>query len=168
MKRLGVLLAVAILATLTACAGDDEASETTPATTAQEAGPTFSCEPRKLLFRDRVHLEGAWAANDDGVYYIRHTGDTIWWSGMYGLNGPEANLGKTWNNVFRGTVAEDQTIRGEWTDVPRGDARGAGKLVLKVEEAQDGGAVIRMVSQDPANEFGGSEWTPCTPSEGAR
>jgi hypothetical protein len=42
-----------------------------------------SCEMRtEECPNPRANLTGVWAADDGATYYIRHIGDTIWWSGL--------------------------------------------------------------------------------------
>lgn len=58
-------------------------------------------------------VTGAWAANDQGTYYVRQVGTTVWWLGL------SRDRGGSFANVFHGTIQGD-TITGDWADVPMG------------------------------------------------
>ena len=107
-----------------------------------------------------IHLTGPWAANDDGVYYIRQVGSSIAWNGMSDRSGLAANLGRDWNNVAIGTLGEDGIIELDWMDVPRGQVLGGGTLTLRVEADPAGNLRIVQVSQTGTG-FGGEVFTPC-------
>ncbi|WP_162001640.1 hypothetical protein [Streptomyces violaceusniger] len=69
----------------------------------------------------RIDLSGAWQADDQGVYYVRHLPDnTVWWAG---LSAPWFfHAGLAFTNVFRGTFDPGRmTLTGAWADVPRGN-----------------------------------------------
>jgi hypothetical protein len=83
-------------------------------------------------------LTGIWRASDGGTYYITQFGNTLSWNGM------SADDGRTFNNVFRGTVTSaTNTITGEWVDVPRGTHLNQGQLSLKIVSP----TTIQKVSQ---------------------
>jgi hypothetical protein len=72
-------------------------------------------------------LTGTWMANDGGMYFLRQTGDTLWWLGLsHGLLHP----GLQFCNVFRASVT-GSAVSGEWSDVPRGATSGRGALTLR-------------------------------------
>jgi hypothetical protein len=56
-------------------------------------------------------LSGAWHASDNGTYYLRQLGDTVWWLGL------SRDQGRTYANVFRGEIREGGFV-GNWIDVP--------------------------------------------------
>ena len=88
--------------------------------------PAHAPEPARLDTRYTT-LTGEWRSNDGGTYYLRQIGDTLWWNGMSG-----GNDGRTYNNVFKGTITYvNNTIVGEWADVPRGTNMNAGKMNLQ-------------------------------------
>ncbi|HZS54522.1 MAG TPA: hypothetical protein VFA65_08980 [Bryobacteraceae bacterium] len=102
-----------------------------------------------------VDLTGTWAASDIGTYYVRQSGNTIWWLGL------SRDQGLTFANVFHGTIQNGvvttkpvQTgagtvtetssrpsasptapplfpvITGQWASVPLGSTQGDGGLTL--------------------------------------
>jgi hypothetical protein len=63
------------------------------------------------------------------------------------------NDGRTFNNVFRGTVTPTTgTIIGEWADVPRGTVMSSGTLGLKIINP----TTLQKVSQTGG--FGAITW----------
>lgn len=82
-------------------------------------------------------LTGAWAGDDDGVYYIRQVGDCVWW---FGTSLPDIEPGQTgqpgWSNVASGRVDGEQ-VEVEWADVPVGEVLGGGGLTLVYVEEND-------------------------------
>jgi hypothetical protein len=79
-------------------------------------------------------FNGFWAGDDGATYFVT-TDDLnrVWWVGMSG------DGGQSFTNVFQGTwsanneteePADYGTVRGEWADVPRGQAMGSGTLTL--------------------------------------
>jgi hypothetical protein len=81
------------------------------------------------------NLTGVWRGNDGGTYYIREVAETgqIAWVGEH----PEAEPGTVgmpgtrWVNVFMGQ-RDGRLIRGEWSDVPKGDVNQNGEMILFV------------------------------------
>ncbi len=77
----------------------------------------------------RGTLTGIWSSDDQGTYYLRHIGNTIWWLGM------SHGQGRTFINVFHGMVVvdgSDAVIRGELVDMPRGTRRDATVLTVRM------------------------------------
>jgi hypothetical protein len=91
-------------------------------------------------------LTGVWDCNDGGTYYIRQSGDTIWWFGE------SSDQPGGWSNDAKGTVTED-TINLEWSDVPKGKTLNSGTLVLRIESND------RLTALQNTGGFGGSVWT---------
>jgi RNA polymerase sigma-70 factor (ECF subfamily) len=121
------------------------------------------CDPtiRRLDFAD-LDLTGAWAGDDDGIYYIRQADNIIWWTGLSNRSGEPQDLGREWSNVGRGVIKED-VIAVSWADVPRGDILGNGTLSLKIEPRYSGETFqLRKVAETGAG-FGNTIWTPCEP-----
>lgn len=82
-------------------------------------------------------LTGAWAGDDDGVYYIRQVGDCVWWFGTGLVDIEPGQTGQQgWSNVAAGRVNGTQ-IEMEWADVPVGEILGGGGLTLTFDEADD-------------------------------
>ena len=53
-------------------------------------------------------LNGAWRANDGGVYYIRQNGDLVTWAGLHASG---FHMGMEFANVFRGNVRVQLQLR---------------------------------------------------------
>lgn len=89
-----------------------------------------------------MDLTGIWKCNDGGTYFVRQNGDDLWWVGEH----PE----RKWVNLFKGTIT-DETLAGEWVDLPKGKARGYGSISLNIESN-------KMVLSTPGADFEGTEW----------
>jgi hypothetical protein len=133
-----------------------------PAATAASAAAA-RCTTSPLPFDAKnIHLDGAWAGDDGGIYYLRQRDDILWWNGMSGRDGAPSRLGRGWNNVARGEI-DGLTIDVDWVDVPRGTILGYGTLDLRIED--DGSGNVRIVKvAETGTGFGNSVWLPCTPS----
>ena len=168
LTRLATALILGLAACTTSAASSAQPS-VRPSATAPQPDPTPSaevavaCAPRSLPF-DAAHLNlpGAWAGDDDGIYYLRLVDRVLWWNGMSDRAAAPLQLGRGWNNVGRGQVKADLTIVVEWADVPRGDILGHGTLNLKVEKDSKGNVQLRKTSEI-GDGFGNTLWTPCTP-----
>lgn len=91
-----------------------------------------------------LDLTGVWKGNDGGTYYIRQSGDQIWWFGQ----------GSNFGNVFRGQLASGNSqITGQWADVPIGQALGSGSISLVIVNPNK----LRR-EENPGN-FTGTDWT---------
>ena len=135
-----------------------------PATPSASADVAQRCTLATTAFDAAdLDLTGLWAGDDGGVYYLRQLEKVVWWNGMSGRNGPSNALGREWNNVARGEIADDLTIAVDWADVPRGDILGMGTLMLKV--GPDAAGVITITkTSETGRGFGNSVWTPCAPT----
>lgn len=81
------------------------------------------------LNTQNINLTGVWRANDGGTYYIRNLGDDVWWLGI-----STDDAGKTFSNVLRGQILENNnTIVGDWTDLPMGSNMYYGTLTLNID-----------------------------------
>jgi hypothetical protein len=81
-------------------------------------------------------LTGTYHADDGGIYYVQRASNTLWWVGMsLDKDPPSADLqwhrGLSSTNVFRGTINSDNTVSGEWSDVPRGASLNGGTLSFR-------------------------------------
>ena len=105
-------------------------------------------------------LTGVWQADDDGIYYIRQTGDAcVWWFGT--------DVGRTQGNMFSNVAVgqvDGDLIHLEWADVPYGNLLNGGTLTLQV--SADGNTLTQVTG---TGGFGGHVWTRqvVTPSPGA-
>jgi hypothetical protein len=137
-------------------------SHAAAASPSPSAAVAASCEKAPKPFdANHVDLTGAWAGDDDGIYYLRQLGSVVWWNGMSGRAGNPAGLGRDFNNVGRGQI-KALKIEVEWADVPRGGILGNGTLSLSIEDDGTGNIKIVQVSQTGTG-FGNNVWTPCTP-----
>jgi hypothetical protein len=113
-------------------------------------------------------LNGAWLANDGGVYYIRHEGDLVTWAGLHASG---FHMGMEFANDFQGTVGPDgTTLAGEWVDVPRGSTNSSGTLGLQIVEVPlppippfppPRGTMLelRQIPAETTGGFGATLWT---------
>ena len=102
-------------------------------------------------------FDGKWRGNDGGTYYLRESDDgRLYWLGM------SSDSGKTWTNVFIGTIYEDKKqISGQWADVPLGKISQSGMLLLNYIEYPEG-HINKIERIKQTGGFGGSEWyKPC-------
>jgi hypothetical protein len=90
-------------------------------------------------------LDGLWHANDGGTYQVRIAGTDVWWVGM------SADNGRTWTNVFKGSL-KGNIITGQWADVV-GRNRGSGTLTLRF----NGTAFMERIGATGSG-FGGLRW----------
>ena len=112
---------------------------------------------------DVGELTGAWAGDDNGVYYIRQVGDCVWWFGTElvdiepGLTGQHG-----FANVASGRVVGTR-IEVEWADVPMGNILGGGGLTLVYVE-EDGHLVITERRGTWTPHFGATVFTRIEPA----
>lgn len=161
-SRLFVLLGIALSLAACGTSSSPEASASPSiAAAASEPPPVGAeCEITSMPFDpDNIDLTGAWAADDDGIYYLRQVGSVVWWNGMSARSSSPENLGREWNNVARGEIS-GTTVNVEWADVPRGEILGEGTLTLEIED--DGTGNVQIVRVSETGEFGAMTWTPCT------
>jgi hypothetical protein len=104
-------------------------------------------------------LTGVWEASDNGIYYIRETGDAcVWWFGT----DVGRSVGNQFSNVAVGQVDGD-LIYLEWADVPYGNLLNGGILTLQM--SPDGNTLTALSA---TGGFGGHTWTRrVEPSPGA-
>jgi len=165
MRRIIVWLVLA--GSLVAACGSS-ASPTPSATTAPTpaASPLVGgvCTPAPIKFdpKAKIDLTGAWAGDDDGIYYVRQRGNVIWWNGMSDRALPPEHLGRDWNNVGRGEIKKDLTIVSDWVDVPRGGIDGYGTVNFKIGPDSAGNLQITKTSETGTGR-GDTVWTRCQP-----
>ena len=101
---------------------------------------------------DPKNLTGKWFGNDGGTYFVRQIGNTVWWFGASKLQD-----GATFANVFKGELyfppSKPPYMYGYWRDVPLGNTRGEGTLVISIDPS---GQKITKIGG--SENFGGSEW----------
>jgi hypothetical protein len=91
-------------------------------------------------------LTGVYSSNDGGKYYIQQKGYIIFWVGLSSDNG------KTFTNVFHGTIQPDRKISGTWSDVPLGRLHNSGTLILAINQDHS----LQKISEFGG--FSGSSW----------
>ncbi len=91
---------------------------------------------RALLYAQTPNLTGTYTADDGGIYFVQQSGSTLWWAGMsldQEILADEVwHRGLSFTNVFRGTINNDYTVTGEWSDVTRGTILQSGTLNLTI------------------------------------
>lgn len=95
-------------------------------------------------------LTGRWFCDDEGTYYLRQLGATVWWFGR------SKNDGEFWTNVFRGTLTGN-VLDGEWADVPIGRDQLSGTMTLEVKVADRQVIGLRKTRQI-GGDFLGENW----------
>jgi len=93
-------------------------------------------------------LTGTWTSENNGTYYVRQVGTTVWWVGQ------SRDGGITYTNVFNGSRNGDQ-ITGFWADVPAGKNTGSGSLTLAISRT---GANVELRKVRETGGFGESIW----------
>jgi hypothetical protein len=82
----------------------------------------------------QTNLTGTWIADDNGVYYLRQIGNTVWWVGLsteYPAGTTDLHKGILFTDVFQGTLSGN-TLTGNFADVPKGQELTVGALTLTV------------------------------------
>lgn len=174
MARASSLLVGVTLALSLAACGSEEPSPSVKASTEPSAtlsaggGESPSADPAAAVVPgcdpstpDAFGgLTGVWEADDNGIYYIRQTGDAcVWWFGT--------DVGRSQGNMFSNVAVgqvEGDRIHLEWADVPYGNLLNGGSLTLQV--SADGNTLTQVAG---TGGFGGHTWTRqvVAPSPGA-
>jgi hypothetical protein len=69
--------------------------------------------------QSQVDLTGVWTSDDGGSYFVHQVGNVVWWLGWAPANATDFHKGIQFTNVFRGIIAGNNSVSGEWADVPR-------------------------------------------------
>ncbi|KAA1243490.1 T9SS type A sorting domain-containing protein [Aquimarina sp. RZ0] len=93
------------------------------------------------------NISGYYTCDDGGHYYIRQTGQDVYWFGEHPSGG--------WANVFKGSINGYQ-ITGQFYDVPKGRIQGTGTLSLAINPTGT------SLSKTGGSGFGGSLWSKTT------
>jgi hypothetical protein len=152
-------------ATPSAAAASASASTPAPSAPVATASPIAGgvCTPTPIKFDPKaIDLNGSWAGDDGGIYYVRQIGNVVWWNGMSSREDPPEHLGRDWNNVGRGEIGDDLVIVSEWADVPRGGIDGGGTVNFKIGADAAGDLRITKVAETGSGR-GDTLWTRCTP-----
>jgi hypothetical protein len=112
-------------------------------------------------------LTGLWSCDDGGTYVVRQIGATVWWLGLSKDNANFPGLdagdgvfypGLRFCNVFNGQMIQ-QSVSGQWSDVPRGATSNQGDMFLFYIDAADPGEQQLLKDQNATTGgFGGSTW----------
>jgi hypothetical protein len=104
-------------------------------------------------------LTGTYRADDGGIYYVQRSSNTLWWAGMSLDKEPSAEVqwhrGLDFTNVFRGTINSDNTVSGEWSDVPRGASLDGGTLSIRFSNS---GGVTQFTRIAATGNFRATTW----------
>ena len=110
------------------------------------------------------NLTGTYISDDGGVYYMEQSGSTLWWAGLSLDRQLPADYvwhrGLEFTNVFRGTINNDNTIVGEWSDLSRGATLNGGTLTAKIDSS---GGVTKLTKLTAIGGFGATIWTKTDP-----
>ena len=105
-------------------------------------------------------LTGTYLADDGGIYYVQRSGNTLWWAGM-SLDKEPASADLQWHrglsstNVFRGNINSDNTVTGEWSNVPRGASLNGGTLSFRFSSS---GRVTQFTRIAATGNFVATTW----------
>ena len=92
-----------------------------------------------------VDLTGDWRASTGENFYVRQVNNTIWWYGE------SSAKNENWTSVAYGTLAGN-TVKLNWTDVPKGNASLMGTLMLSVASDKE----LQLIDQTGG--WGGKDW----------
>jgi S-formylglutathione hydrolase FrmB len=107
-----------------------------PTTTAR--GPAETCVPAAIPFdAEDIKLTGRWSADDGSIYYVRHVGDKVFFTGMTDYEQQRGEIGREGTSVGMGTLKGTE-IDFEVADVPRGNVWNAGELRVRISGDADG------------------------------
>jgi hypothetical protein len=96
-------------------------------------------------------LSGTYESDDGAIYYLQQSGNTLWWAGMsMDTELPwdsQWHRGLNFTTIFKGTIAADNTITGDWSDVTRGERLKNGTLTLQIGSSFGGAVQLTRVAQ---------------------
>jgi hypothetical protein len=111
-----------------------------------EIHPIYSVDIPQDFDRPRRYplYSGAWHGSDNGTYYLRQIGDTVWWLGL------SRDQGRSYANVFKGAVKEGG-IAGRWFDVDLtgGSILTHGELVIDGDGAGEASTTLTKYQDTP-------------------
>jgi hypothetical protein len=105
--------------------------------------PLFSFAPSQKLAAQPYDLTGTWQDDNGTTYILRQINDNLFWS-------MDSRPGV--HNVFYGVITGNM-INGQWADLPDGQKRGNGNLVLNIESNDR----FKKISQ--SGNYGAGIWT---------
>ncbi len=101
-------------------------------------------------------LNGKWFGDDGATYYLRHTGDEIYWFNEGGSQEPRRT------SIFSGRM-RGQMILGSWIDVPKGEAAARGEVHMALREGGNILEVSRATGGFPATRITRAGFIPPPP-----
>lgn len=104
--------------------------------------PLATPEPQLL-----ANLTGVWKGGSNGRYYLRQSGETVYWYGESSTNSP------AWAQVAIGKRNADNQLIMDWYDVPKGNSAASGTLTAGV---MPDNKLSEETHTGPLNE---SDWT---------
>jgi hypothetical protein len=106
-------------------------------------------------------LSGVWHGSDNATYYIRQLDRNVWWLGL------SRDQGRSFANVFHGTIGESGPLVGEWVDVPMGvgGVLSGGTLTLQGDQLDTQLSTTLTKTAETAD-FGAGIWTKIYDTEG--
>ena len=116
-------------------------------------------------------LTGTYRADDGGIYYVQRSSNTLWWAGMSLENEKELSAQVQWHrgldftNVFCGTIHSDNTVTGEWCEVPRGASLNGGTLTIRFSHS---GGVTQFSKISATGGFRATKWHKSDPLDDLR
>jgi hypothetical protein len=147
-------------ARVTGVAADDAGHDGNP----PEFHPVYAIDMLQDFMMSRaqpVTLSGVWHGSDNGTYYLRQIDRELWWLGL------SRDQGRSFANVFHGTIGPTGVLDGQWTDLPMGadGAFSGGTLLLGGDQA-DPQLSTTLTSTGQTGGFGASTWTKIYDSPG--
>jgi hypothetical protein len=129
-----------------------------------EIHPVYSIDIQQQFDLSRaqpVTLSGVWHGSDNGTYYIRQLGSTVWWLGL------SRDQGRSFANVFRGSISESGPLVGEWIDVQMGvgGVLSGGTLTLQGNQSDTELSTTLTKTAESAS-FGAAIWTKIYDTDG--
>jgi hypothetical protein len=103
-----------------------------------------------------------WHGPDNGTYYVRQLGRDVWWLGL------SRDQGRSFANVFRGSISAEGTLEGQWVDVRMGvgGVLFGGTLRLDGDHG-DTQLSTSLTKTEESAHFGAWMWTKIYDTEGA-
>jgi hypothetical protein len=153
---MALFAALVLGASLVACSGG---TNPTPGSAGSECQPVTAKDAKGAP----LELTGEWSANDGGRYRLKQIDSCLIWVGLSHFD--NQSVGDSWVTTFRGQIAADRTIKGDFLDVS-GTNPGSGTLTLKVDDNPDafGGLVINATGHT-GSPYGGSFWERVRPDQ---
>ena len=126
---------------------------------APEIHPVYAIDVLQEFASTRLQpitLSGAWHGSDNGTYYLRQLGSTIWWLGL------SRDQGRSFANVFHGRFDNRSgTVTGQWVDVPMGGGGvlSGGTLALEADTHPDAQRSTALTRTSESAPFGSWRWS---------